>query len=547
MNLTLVVVIAVLAVIGTWYFTKKAADAKVGKYRGLEDAIKLQSATLEQTKSDLTRGQRALSELEGSLKSKQDELQDLNSETTKASERNKAAIATRAESESALQVLQEHKTSVEQTILAESEKLHKVRAEYESVSNDTAALQALKGQEVVLLESIRVKKTELVRLERDILQVGERITTSSVQLHDLISKIDLYSRVEEFVDNGFYEMPDYLFETSDRYTVEISRVRQKQKALINAGEAITVPLSVQITADGARDKKILDGQIKLMLTAFNIECDFLIEKVNPSSYVRTLDRIEKLANVMEKNAVTLHCGFNLSYVELKFEECTLQYQFSLKRQEEQDEQRLIREQIREEQKVIREYEAAIAQSEKEERIYREMLLKARADLSNASAEEKAMADLRILELESLLQDAEQRNERAKSMAEQTRKGHVYVISNVGSFGEDVYKIGLTRRLDPMDRVKELGDASVPFRFDVHAMIYVDDAPLLETALHREFSRQRVNAVNMRKEFFRVDLEDVKRAVEKIAGLDADFKTTALAEEYYESKRLQSTLRPVEYA
>ena len=140
-----------------------------------------------------------------------------------------------------------------------------------------------------------------------------------------------------------------------------------------------------------------------------------------------------------------------------------------------------------------------------------------------------------------LAEAEAKEQRAKSMAQQTRKGHVYVISNIGSFGENVYKIGLTRRLEPMDRVKELGDASVPFSFDVHAMIYVEDAPALESALHREFTHKRVNAVNLRKEFFTIDLESIKEAVNKIAGVDADFNMTVLAEEYYESKRLTEAL------
>ena len=126
------------------------------------------------------------------------------------------------------------------------------------------------------------------------------------------------------------------------------------------------------------------------------------------------------------------------------------------------------------------------------------------------------------------------------MAEQTRRGHVYIISNVGSFGDNVYKIGLTRRLDPALRVKELGDASVPFAFDVHAMIYTADAPAVEAALHREFKRHRVNAVNFRKEFFNVDLQSIKNAVDKITGGEAEFKMTAVAEEYFESKRLLSS-------
>ena len=125
------------------------------------------------------------------------------------------------------------------------------------------------------------------------------------------------------------------------------------------------------------------------------------------------------------------------------------------------------------------------------------------------------------------------------MAEQTKRGHVYIISNIGSFGDDVYKIGLTRRLDPMERVKELGDASVPFAFDVHAMIFSENAPSLEKELHHAFRHSRVNAINYRKEFFNVTLDDIRQKAEEISDNTIDFKMTALAEEYYESKRLRS--------
>lgn len=309
--------------------------------------------------------------------------------------------------------------------------------------------------------------------------------------------------------------------------------------MIKDKNAITYPESTAISDNKAYNKKILDGQVKLMLTAFNIECDYLISKVKPSTFPRTLERIENLANNLEKSAATLRCGFNIKYIESKYEECRVQYQYTLKKQEEQEEQRLIREQIKEEQRVIKEYERAVAQAEKEEKMYREMLAKAKEELSKATDEERIITEQRIQDLEQQLAEAQAKEERAKSMAEQTRKGHVYVISNIGSFGEKVYKIGLTRRLEPMDRVKELGDASVPFSFDVHAMIYSDDAPALETALHREFAHVRVNAVNLRKEFFRVDLKSIKSTVERISGSEAEFKMTALAEDYYETRRLQN--------
>ncbi len=409
---------------------------------------------------------------------------------------------------------------------------------FSKIDNETKELQALKEKAGSMALDLKNNTGKLTSTLLKLKSITDEIAGKESELHDLMAKLDLYSRVDEFVENGLFEMPEYLHETSARFTEEIKRIRQQQKELIKNKNAVIYPTSISISSNASHNKKILDGQVKLMLTSFNIECDALIGKVKPSSFSRTLERIEKLANNLEKSAATLHCGFNINYIKLKYEECRLQYQFTLKKQEEQDEQRMIREQIREEQKAIKEYERAVAQAEKEERMYRDMLDRAREELSKVSEEDRIITEQRIAELESQLAAAEAKEERAKSMAQQTRKGYVYIISNIGSFGDDIYKIGLTRRLEPMDRVKELGDASVPFSFDVHAMIYVEDAPALESALHREFTATRVNAVNMRKEFFKIDLPAIKEAVEKIAGIEAEFKMTALAEDYYETRRLQ---------
>jgi hypothetical protein len=406
---------------------------------------------------------------------------------------------------------------------------------------ETADLKILQENEQSLHESVQSHTSAISVLEAE----KEKLKTSIVSLiseqKELMGTLDLYSRLEEFRACGHFEIPEYLYETSVRFVEEIKDVRQQQKDLIRDKNAVTYPATTIFSNDKSLNKKILDGQVKLMLTAFNTECDFLIGKVSPSSFGRTLDRMEKLANILEKSAATLECGFNIEYVELKFEECKLQYQYTLKKQEEMEEQQLIREQIREEQRVIKEYEKAVAEAEKEEKLYRELLNKAREELSGVSESERINAELRIAELEQRLLEAEAKEERAKSMAQQTRKGHVYVISNIGSFGENIYKIGMTRRLEPMDRVKELGDASVPFPFDVHAIIYAEDAPALETALHREFRSQRLNAVNLRKEFFHVDLNTIKETVDNISNIDAEFKMTALAEDYYETLRLQERL------
>lgn len=174
-------------------------------------------------------------------------------------------------------------------------------------------------------------------------------------------------------------------------------------------------------------------------------------------------------------------------------------------------------------------------------MYQDALELAQKELDTSSDDGKEKLISKIALLEKLLQEAMENEKRAQSMAEQTRRGHVYVISNIGSFGKDVYKIGLTRRLEPLDRVKELNDASVPFKFDVHAMIYSEDAPALETKLHHEFTQFRVNQVNHRKEFFKVDLLDIRNKIIELTGNDTNFKVTAIAEDYYETLKMNKEL------
>ena len=125
-----------------------------------------------------------------------------------------------------------------------------------------------------------------------------------------------------------------------------------------------------------------------------------------------------------------------------------------------------------------------------------------------------------------------------------RAGYVYVISNIGSFGENIYKIGMTRRLDPMERVDELGDASVPFKFDVHAMIFSDDAPTLEASLHHAFENKKVNMINGRREFFRVTLDEIENVVKANYDKTVEFIKIPQAEQYRESQKLIERLNQI---
>lgn len=402
-----------------------------------------------------------------------------------------------------------------------------------TLCSDIEALALKLQAEQLHFESFRQKqKSELNSIEAKIL-------VSKNELSELMGRVDLYSRVDEYTRVGHFEMPNYLYETSVRYQAEIKEVREQQRKLIREKKAVIYPAELMLCSNKSLDRKILDGQVQLMLGAFNIECDLLIEKVNPANLDRTLEQIEKRAEALEKSCATLKCGFNLDYVELKFEECKFQFEYILKRNEEQEEQRAIREQMREEVRVQKQYEEAVKEAEREELKFVRLLEKAREHLSQESEQEQAVSQAKIRLLEDQLKEAQERSIRAKSMAEQTRRGFVYVISNIGAFGEGVYKIGLTRRLDPQERIDELSSASVPFRFDVHAMCYSEDAPALEYALHKKFNDRRVNAVNFRKEFFRVQLEDIQAAIEEMVNEDVEFVLAAKADDYFQSKRLMT--------
>ncbi len=207
---------------------------------------------------------------------------------------------------------------------------------------------------------------------------------------------------------------------------------------------------------------------------------------------RTYEAINSLGSIMEM-------GITKEYLDLKLAELHLEYETEQKKQEEKEEQRRIKEQMREEERALREAEKARQQAEQEEARYQQALAKAREEMAQATGQSLELLQRKIDQLDAALHKAQEMKEKATSMAQLTRSGHVYVISNVGSFGDNVFKIGMTRRLEPLDRVRELGDASVPFDFDVHAMINSEDAPTLEHELQSRFREPAVNLVNPRKE------------------------------------------------
>lgn len=220
---------------------------------------------------------------------------------------------------------------------------------------------------------------------------------------------------------------------------------------------------------------------------------------------------------------------------MKTEEIKLRYNIDFRKQQAKEELRRQKDLEREEKKAQKEFEREIRKAKADEEEARKALERVELEAAKQQADKERFAKLQeqIEKLKAALKEAEERGQRIISMAQQTRRGWVYIISNIGSFGEGVYKIGLTRRLDPMERVYELGDASVPFPFDVHAFIFSEDAPVLETALHQAFDKYKVNSVNWRKEYFKVPLDAIKQKVLEL-GYEVDWEDYAYAPQFRDS-------------
>lgn len=279
--------------------------------------------------------------------------------------------------------------------------------------------------------------------------------------------------------------------------------------------------------------------IHFAVDAFNGKVDSALSKVKHDNFGKIRQEIlDAYALVNHNGSGFRNARIQKEYLDARLDELKWAVATHELRQQELAEQREIREQMREEEKARREMEKAIKEAEKEERMLQQAMEKARKELAGASEEQRQQYEDQLNKLQEQLQEAEAKGQRAISMAQQTKQGHVYIISNIGSFGENVFKIGMTRRLEPLDRVKELGDASVPFNFDVHAMIHSKDAPALEKDLHRRFELDQINKLNPRKEFFRLPLATIRQAIEQHGIQDIHWTMKVEAAEYRESLAIQ---------
>ncbi len=394
-------------------------------------------------------------------------------------------------------------------------------------------IQRLNSEKESVLTAIEESNAKYRKLEETINSLDKEI----VRKKDYIIFLDNEMLYQDF---ALYT-PVYDLMNSEAYKDKLTVIREKQKSMLKNNSAAYFPKNFTYNNSLSQGKKLVADNVKQILRAFNNECEAIIDKVKFNNVESIRKRIIKSCDDLNKLNSKMQISIAPAYLDLKLQEMNLCYEYTLKKQEEKEEQKRIREEQREAQKLQREIEDARKSSEKEKSHYKNALHRIEIQLQSASGTERAILEEKYSEIKQQLASIEEELKQLDYREANQRAGYVYVISNIGSFGEDVYKIGMTRRLDPMERIDELGDASVPFVFDVHAMIFSDDAPALESALHRAFDDKKVNMINTRREFFHTTLEEIEEVVKKNFDKTVEFTKIPNAEQYRESQMLRRRL------
>ncbi|MGJ4801933.1 DUF4041 domain-containing protein [Luteimonas sp. SDU82] len=330
-------------------------------------------------------------------------------------------------------------------------------------------------------------------------------------------------------ESGVYEYAHPL-EDAVAYKARLDMLRQRIKEMNMAdGRAVSAARGWTVNGSEAQGRTMIRDYSKLMLRAFNAEADVLVRGLKPYALPAAIDRLQKVSKTIQRLGKTMSIHITPEYLRLRIEELQLTADFIQKKAEEKELERQERERLREERKVQQEIERERAKLEKERQHYLNAL---EALVSKGDMEAAERLRTQVAEVERAISEVDYR-------AANIRAGYVYVISNIGSFGESLIKVGMTRRLDPMDRIRELSDASVPFNFDVHALFFSKDAVGIESAMHSRLANKRVNLVNHRREFFRATALEAKELLAELAGDLLTFHDIPDALEFRQSQKLAS--------
>lgn len=379
------------------------------------------------------------------------------------------------------------------------------------------------------------KKLENLTLEVNALDNRKKTLEENIKnLKSQIISIDEKINMESY---GLYEAR-YSFTSSTKYKEKLNEIRKKQKEMIKNDSAAYIIEPMLLNNSKAKGRSMQRKNIKQLLRSFNIECEASINKITAVNIERIETRIRKSFNMLNKLNDPNRVKLSDEYLNRKFDELHIAFEYEQKKEEEKEVLREQREQEREEKKLQQEIAKKRKQITKDHQHFEQI-----QDELNKKINETTDS----LEIKQLKDELEKIKKELKTLASKKldldyREGHatagyVYIISNIGSFGKNIFKIGVTRRLDPIERVNELGSASVPFKFDVHALIFSENAYKLETELHERFDKNRINKVNKRKEYFDITLDEIKEVLSKYPSLTFDFHEIPEAIEYRDTQKL----------
>ncbi|MCL2285536.1 MAG: DUF4041 domain-containing protein [Firmicutes bacterium] len=402
-----------------------------------------------------------------------------------------------------------------------------IRKSIEAQMLEIGAMDVVKKQEYIssLAKEVEILEYKQKKAQQEIAAAQKEIIVLEEQM--LLQSFGLYK-------------PQYDFVSSDHYKAELNKIRTKQKDLIKNNTAATGNMGWTVNGSKSQGNKMVKDMQKLLLRAFNSECDEIVSRVKYNNFDTSLKRITSSYEAISKLGKIMSIAITQPYYNAKIDELRLALEYQQKKQQEKEEQKELRAQMREDAKVQKEIEEQRKKLDKEQTHYQSALTKIHTQLEKATGSEREELLAKQSEIERNLADIDKALIDVDYRQANQKAGYVYIVSNIGAFGEDVYKIGMTRRLDPEDRVDELGSASVPFNFDTHAMIFSDDAPKLEAELHKAFEDRKLNWVNTRREFFRVSLDEIKEIINKYHDKTAEFTDVAIAEQYRISEKMRQS-------
>lgn len=410
--------------------------------------------------------------------------------------------------------------------------LQSQHAQLQTLSAKIGAMDILEVHELIERE-----KNRLAAAREEIRHADMEVAALAQSSSDLRAQILVWEETLLLESFALYE-PKFKLVTSQEYKSRLDSVRERQKALIKNGDAATGNMDWTVNDSQTQGRKLVNDMIKLVIRSFNNEADACVDNVKFDNVELGEKRILKSFETCNRLGKIMSVEISRTYLSLKLDELHLAHEFQIKKQEEKEEAKRAREELREQQKLEQEIRVAREKIAKERKHFTAAMRDLQIRLEKAASEDERIALLAKLgEVEAGRAELETEEKLIDYREQNAKAGYVYVISNLGAFGEGIYKIGMTRRLEPMDRVDELGDASVPFWFDVHAMIFSNNAPALEAKLHERFALGRLNKVNGRKEFFRADIAEIEAVIRDNYDAVVEVIHEAPAEQFRESLRM----------